>query len=373
MPKPSHIRTIVVYASLGGFVLSLLIIGLIRRDEAIGLIWLGAGLASLMAIGLGAWLGSWLGALHGSLVIAALALIASGIAMADATVAALGAAALIVVGAVASLTWIVQDRGFAPQPNERRAPPSQATMESLLQQLLDNSMLSEAAKRVLFRDRELQLLRHAIETHIANHDFGAANALCDELANLFGLHAEVQAYRARVQQAGQASLDAQVQQSLAQFDHILAARDWGQAHREAARLRRAYGQHPLIQQIDQRILNAREQHKHELESQFVDAANREDVDEAMPLLRELDRYLTRDEAARLSQTAQNVIMRHRENLSTQFRMAVNDHRWAEAARVGDTIIEQYPNTKMADEVRSLLDMLRVRATQAAVMAEGATS
>jgi len=50
---------------------------------------------------------------------------------------------------------------------------------------------------------------------------------------------------------------------------------------------------------------------------------------------------------------------------------VNDHRWAEAAQMGDRIISEYPNTKMADEVRSMIEVLRVRATQAAVLAQGA--
>ena len=76
-----------------------------------------------------------------------------------------------------------------------------------------------------------------------------------------------------------------------------------------------------------------------------------------------------DHRERLAEVAQGVIVRHRENLGVQFKLAVNDHRWAEAARLGDTIISEFPNTQMAAEVRSMIDVLRTRATQAALAAQ----
>jgi hypothetical protein len=115
----------------------------------------------------------------------------------------------------------------------------------------------------------------------------------------------------------------------------------------------------------------RDDHKRELETRFLEAANRDDVEGAMALLKELDRYLGPEEAERLAEVAQGVVAGHRENLGVQFKLAVNDHRWAEAARTGEAIIEEFPNTKMADEVRSMIDVLRTRATQSAVAGEGA--
>jgi hypothetical protein len=243
------------------------------------------------------------------------------------------------------------------------------SIENLLAQLYQNSMLSDIAKRVLFRDQELDLLRRAIEEDIAHSDYNAGLTLCDDMANVFGRREEAEAFRTRILQAGHAAYEAKVRQSLDQFDQILAARDWANAHREAASIKRLYPAHHLVQELDQRILQAREDHKKELEAHFIDAANRDDLDSAMTLLRELDKYLTREEAGRLAQTAQRVVSKHRDNLSMQFKLAVNDHRWAEAAQVGDIIMQQYPNTKMADEVRSMIDVLRVRASQAAVMAQ----
>ncbi|MCI0364103.1 MAG: hypothetical protein L0219_09500, partial [Phycisphaerales bacterium] len=232
----------------------------------------------------------------------------------------------------------------------------------------ENTMLSDNAKRVLFRERELELLRRAMEEDIAHGDYNSGLTLCDEMANLFGHREEAEAFRTRILQAGHASYEAGVQEAVEQFERVLATRDWGQAHGEAARIRRLYPNHHVVQEVEQRIIQVRDEHKRELEAQFLEAAQRDDVETAMPLLKELDRYLTREEAGRLAQVAQSVVVKHRDRLSMQFKMAVNDHRWAEAAAIGDSIMRDYPNTKMADEVRAMIDLLRMRARQTSMAA-----
>jgi len=283
-----------------------------------------------------------------------------------------GLIGFIVVLAAAPIAWLLSSGAPAAGEGEssRRATPASGTSaERLLQQIHDNTMLSDNAKRVLFRERELGMLRSAIEEDLAHGDYNAGLTLCDEMANLFGYREEAEMYRQRIQQAGQQSFESKVRGAMAEFDGVLARRDWALAHREAGRIKRLYPNHPIVQDIDQRILAAREEHKRELEASFLEAAARDDIESAMGLLKHLDRYLTREEAERLGPMAQNIVMRHREKLSAHFKQAVNDHRWSEAAQVGDVIIGEYPNTKMADEVRSMIDVLRVRASQAAVMAQ----
>lgn len=287
---------------------------------------------------------------------------------------AAGLVGIVVLGATLPLVIMLfrmqsGGAGGAAASKDLGAMHTSRSIENLLAQLYQNSMLSDIAKRVLFRDQELDLLRRAIEEDIAHGDYNAGLTLCDDMANLFGRREEAEAFRTRILQAGHAAYEAKVRQALEQFDQILATRDWASAHREAASIKRLYPTHHLVQELDQRIMQARDEHKNELEARFIEAANRDDFDSAMALLRELDKYLTREEAGRLAPTAQRVVSKHRDSLSMQFKLAVNDHRWAEAAQVGDVIMQQYPNTKMADEVRSMIDVLRVRASQAAVMAQ----
>jgi outer membrane protein assembly factor BamD (BamD/ComL family) len=49
------------------------------------------------------------------------------------------------------------------------------------------------------------------------------------------------------------------------------------------------------------------------------------------------------------------------NLGKQFSNAVQDHKWREAIDVGDTIVRDFPNTRIAQEVREKMDLLRQRA------------
>ena len=100
------------------------------------------------------------------------------------------------------------------------------------------------------------------------------------------------------------------------------------------------------------------------------------LDRAMDLLTEIDPYLSPAEAEELRDLARTVIAKKRENLGVQFRMAVRDliaaisperpddtkvdSEWSRARRVGEQIIEQFPNTKMATEVRDALDGLQQR-------------
>jgi hypothetical protein len=234
-----------------------------------------------------------------------------------------------------------------------------------VERIHEHSMLSDNAKRVLFREREIQLLRSAIEDDIARGDYNAAITLCDEMANLFGYREEAEAFRSRITQARQEQYEFEVQAAVDQFDLSLGERNWAAVHQQAARIRRLYPDSHIVDELDQRIQLARHEHKSELENRFLDAARREDVETAMDLLKQLDLYLGRDEAQRLTEVAKGVIMRHRENLGAAFRIAVNDHRWSEAAQLGETIIAEFPNTQMAAEVRSMIEVLRTRAGQAA--------
>jgi hypothetical protein len=241
-----------------------------------------------------------------------------------------------------------------------------------LTQIQEHSMLSDNAKRVLFRDREVQLLRNAIEDDIARGDYNAAITLCEEMANLFGYREEAEAFRSRIVQARQQQYELEVQAAVDQLDAALADRDWAAVHQQAARLKRLYPDSHFVGDLDLRIQHARAEHKRELESRFLEAAEQDDPRAAMVLLRQLDRYLSREEGERLTEVAQGVITKYRESLGTDFRRAVGEHRWAEAAHVGEQIIGDYPNTQMANEVRSLLEVLRSKAGQAAVAGEVAS-
>lgn len=253
----------------------------------------------------------------------------------------------------------VSSRGGSPDMNV-----------DLLAQINEHTMLSDKAKRLIYRPKELQLLRSAIEDDIARGDYDAALTLCNEMAEGFGFREEAEAFRQSIEATRREQFESQVRMAMEVFEQRLAHADWRGAHAEAARIRRLFPEAPVIAELDRRIATARAEQKALLERQFLEAAQHEDVESAMALLRQLDLYLTREEAAQFTEVAQGVVSKHRENLGVQFKLAVADRSWAEAVRVGDEIVREFPNSKMANEVRSMLDLLRTRASQAAVTAAG---
>ena len=94
-------------------------------------------------------------------------------------------------------------------------------------------------------------------------------------------------------------------------------------------------------------------------------AEQDHTDEAMELLKEMDGYLTEAEAEPFREVARGVIGKARENLGLQFKVAVQDRQWATAAAVGRRIVREFPNTRMAQEVRGMLDGILSRANNSA--------
>jgi len=283
-----------------------------------------------------------------------------------------GIAGVFVAAALVILARAVSPSGATTSDAPRGATPdvdaALSRVEHLLAESRDLSLLSPAARRAVYGDREPMILQQLIESMIAQGCADDASNLCDALAA--GGLTDVAARGREVLARWRASAElSEAQSILAAFDTALARRDWATAYGEAARIRAMNAEAPIVAEIDSRIARAREDHKCDLEARLLDASTRDDVDGAMAALKELDRYMTREEASRLSGAAQQIIARHRERLGVVFRLAVQERRWPDAARAGNAIIAEYPNTKMADEVRSMIDLIRTRASQAAVAAQ----
>ncbi len=234
-------------------------------------------------------------------------------------------------------------------------------LHELLRSINDRLLISEVAKRIAFREKDRQALRNGIREDIKKGDFDAALALVEQLSKTYGYQSEAEEFRVQIQSARAAETEAKVTEAIGRLDRIIADHDWDSASVEAAKIQRVFPDSPRARALNRRIAEAREAHKRELEQQFLRAAERDEVDRAMELLRELDLYLTEQEAEPLRETARGVIGKKRDNLGVQFKLAIHDKDWLRAVRAGEQIIREFPNTKMANEVRGMLDLLRERA------------
>lgn len=263
----------------------------------------------------------------------------------------------VMVFLAAPLLWHVRSKRTADESTARR-------MESLTEAihlLRDQSALSDDARRVLNRQTERNLLCRAIEEDIQAQAWDAATVLCEELSERFGYRADAEEFRARIDLSRSEIQERRVADAIARLDGLIVQRRWDVALREAARIGRLYPDSPRVENLKQRVESARGIYKQDLERRFLEAAHAGRVDEAMLLLKELDVYLSENEAEPYREVARGVITKARENLGAQFKLAVQDRQWATAAAIGRRIINEFPNTRMAQEVRGMMDGILSRA------------
>jgi tetratricopeptide (TPR) repeat protein len=297
----------------------------------------------------------WTTLLYVLLLLAGIALTCLGVYLAvkthDYIVLALGVLTIIIPASMAPLLHRSSTGVAASDPRHIQ----------LLQDIKDRLHMSDLARRMADRRKDREALRQAILEDLRNHDYEAAQALTEEMAAKFGYVEEAERYRQQIIDLRMKHRQDVLGNALSRIRGLCAAYDWDTASRELARLQRLFPDEPQVTGLPRAIEQARDNHKRELEHAFLKAAQAGDTDHAMQLLKELDMYLAPAEAAAYLETARGVIGQARENMAVRFRIAVSDRNWIEAMDVGEQIIREFPNSKMANEVRDMMDLLRERA------------
>jgi flagellar biosynthesis regulator FlbT len=254
-------------------------------------------------------------------------------------------------------------RSLARSESNASASPSALDPQvvELLQSIHERLLISDNAKRIIHREQDLIALRRAIREDIDRKAYDAAVVLTQQLAQNYGYLEEAEQFRQEINTLRAAALDQKISNDITRIDSLLELHDWEKAAYEAARVQRTHPDSPRVAGLARRVREAREGFKQDLERQFLEASAREEIERAMELLKQLDKYLTPEEAAPFLEMARGVIGKKRENLGVQFKLAVQDKEWTVSVAVGEQIIREFPNSKMANEVRGMLDLLRERA------------
>lgn len=230
----------------------------------------------------------------------------------------------------------------------------------MLKQIHEHTMLSDSAKHIAYRRKEREMLRKAIEEDMAQEQWDAAIVLVDEMADRFGYREEAEEFRRHIEQTRADVFVHRINEAIDQFEDLLREQKWTDAYSEAAHLKRLFPTSHRVHDLEKQVRQAWEDHKHILERQFLDTASRGEYDKAMDLLKELDQYLTPREAEPYQEVARGVINSTRENLGLQFKMAVQDQDWYKARVVGESIMQEFPNSLMAREVHDRIDQIRLK-------------
>lgn len=144
---------------------------------------------------------------------------------------------------------------------------------------------------------------------------------------------------------------------------LLLSHEWEQAAAKSAALARNHGDDPHVRDLMRDVQAKREKHKEYLIERFLKVAHHDDPDEAMSLLRRMDRLLSPQEAQPIAELAGKVVERFKQRLINRFHIAVDLEDWIQASDVAERIVQNMPNTRAAVEISKSMPVLRQRSEQ----------
>lgn len=242
---------------------------------------------------------------------------------------------------------------------------AQEEARPLLRALAENSQLSEAARAITHRGRERTALRLAINEEIVRGDWEAAYALVEQLASRHGYKNEAARLREEVDRSREQARKEQLDERVQRVRSYMESHDWDRARREMDRLLAEHPEAPQARGLPQVFTRLRADHKRRLLKAWDEFVQRNEVDRGIAVLNELDQYLTPSEAAALQESARGVFRAKLHNLGVQFSLAVADHEWQAAVVAGREIMQEFPNSRMAAEVKDRINVLIARTEEAA--------
>ena len=237
------------------------------------------------------------------------------------------------------------------------------TLHDSTRRLVDLSRMSDAAKSLLFRQREVEAMEELLHDYLMRQDYTAAEQFADEVERRLGQLEQAQRMRQEIAAARETTMEQKIESAIKRVHDLVADYQWARALRVTQRLLRVQGDHPKVAALPGLIHEARTRHKLELLHDYDQAVKRNDIERSIQLLHELDKYLTPQEAAALEESARGVFKARLHTLGVQFSMRVTEENWAEAIAIGHEIMQEFPNSRMAKEVSEKMDRLVALAAQ----------
>ena len=232
---------------------------------------------------------------------------------------------------------------------------------NLLTQVTQAVHLSDTAKEIVFRETEQMQLGEAALSKLHQHDFDVAAAMIEAMEQSprykdLGARLRKMAERYRT-----ATEEGRVQQVIAYVETLMDQARWAQVAVHIDNLIKTFPYSDRAKIMPSRLRERKDMRKGELLCEWDKAVLSKETDRSLDILKELDQYLTPAEALALQESASTVFRTKLHNLGVQFSMAVTERKWTDAFETGRRIVQDFPNSRMAAEIRSRLDILQEHA------------
>jgi hypothetical protein len=248
-------------------------------------------------------------------------------------------------------------------PKEEKAAGELEKIREIVRQINQATRLSETAKTIAFRDADAQVLREVVFDKLQQKDFDTAYEIIDEIAHRIGNTKLVEELHVQADKYRDSDDMERMLQSITHIEKMLEEHQWAKASSQIERLIREYPGQDKAQAMRQRLTDKKEERKKVLLNAWDDAVKRQLTDRSLEILRDLDQYLTPNEGLALQEAARDVFRTKLHNLGVQFSLAISGRQWAKALDTGVEIIRDFPNSRMAEEIREKIDILKTHALQ----------
>jgi phage terminase small subunit len=243
---------------------------------------------------------------------------------------------------------------------ERIAGDVEKSREVLLQ-INQNTRLSETAKAIASRDADRQSLREAVFDKLQQKDFAAAGEVIDEIAHSAEYRELANQLRVEADKYRDATDTERVNQVIANIEKLFESFQWAKASARIEKLIEVFPDSEKAKAMRQKLLDKKEERKKVLLNAWDDAVKRQVTNRSLEILQELDMYLTPNEGLALQEAARDVFRNKLHNLGVQFSLAVSSKQWDKALKTGEQIMRDFPNSRMSEEIREKLDILKQKA------------
>jgi len=236
---------------------------------------------------------------------------------------------------------------------------------AVLKQIEKEVRLSDSAKKILSKQADRQSLQEAVFEKLKQKDFNGASEIIEALASTGGYEALGEQLKAEVDKYRRSAEQEQLKQAINQIEKLLDNYQWVQASERIENLIKAHPHSDEAKALRQKLIDRKQQRKKILLQAWNDAVKRGATDRSLEILKELDLYLTPNEALALQESAKDVFKTKLHNLGVQFSLAVSGKHWSRALEIGRQITRDFPNSKMAVEIREKIDLIQQKVEQQA--------
>lgn len=234
---------------------------------------------------------------------------------------------------------------------------------TLLMQISQGVRLSDTAKEIVFRDAEQMELGEAALNKLHQHDFDEAEAMITAMAEQPKYNDLSVRLKRTAERYRSATEEGRVSQIIAHIDELFDRYLWTQAAVQIETLIKTFPYSEKAKMMPVKLRERKDRHKRELLADWDQAIRNKNTDRGLEILKELDLYLTPAEALALQESAVTVFRTKLHNLGVDFSVAVTEKDWKKAFDTGKDIVQNFPNSRMAAEIRSKMDILQERANQ----------